>query len=150
MGGPGGVAGEFLLGFKDGVDAFRGDDGLALELEEEGRVLAVEDDDVDLVAELVVAIDDVAGGGLVAAGQVSGEEVEPDLLTGGAEGAGVDEGAADGGEAVLDVAVDFREHVGEGPFHSGDRIGRRGGWMQCRMTLNERAWGAMGGAEPNG
>jgi len=49
-----------------GIDAFGGNDELILEGEDEGGVLAVEDDDVEALAEVAVAVDDVGSLGAVA------------------------------------------------------------------------------------
>src|SRR5690606_3260801 len=45
-----------LFSLKDGVDAFCRNDCTALELEDEWRVLPIEHEDVDLVAEIPLAI----------------------------------------------------------------------------------------------
>ena len=54
-----------LLGLEHGVDAFCGNDGQSFKYENEGGVLPVEHDNVDLIAEIAKAIDDKCGFGLI-------------------------------------------------------------------------------------
>src|SRR5579863_4774152 len=75
----GGVRG--LFGFEDGIDAFGGNNGLILVSEDEGRVLTVEDDNVDLLAETPAAVDDVGFGRLVPFRQIQIQHADPDALT---------------------------------------------------------------------
>src|SRR3546814_8661164 len=97
-----------LLRLEDGVDAFGGDDRLALEREDEGRILAVEYDHVDLLAEYAVAIDNVGRRGLVALGQIGLQGFQPDRLAGVPLRYGVAEALADDFQLLLDVVVPSR------------------------------------------
>src|SRR5438874_4491519 len=83
-----------LLRLKHAVDAFGGNYSLALVLEDEGRILAVEHHYVDLLAELALAVDHMRGGRLVALREIGLQEGEPDVFAGIALGAGVTERTA--------------------------------------------------------
>src|SRR5262249_14359466 len=105
-----------LLCLEDRIDTLSGNDRLPRVGEDQGRVLPVEDDDVDLVTELAVAIDDVRLRGLVAARQVLLEEFDPYLLTGVALGGWVRERLASRGKSLLDLIVEGGKKLFEGPL----------------------------------
>ena len=88
--------GDNLLDLENGIDALGGDQGEAGFIgEDERRIEAVVDSDVDLTAAAAVGIDNKGTGGAVALGKVGVEEFEPVGFAGGAASAGVFEGAAD-------------------------------------------------------
>lgn len=95
--------GERQLHFEDRVDAFRRNVETGFVWEQERGVEIVEDNDVDLAGAAAFGIDDEAGGGRVALREIAAENVEPDLLGGGAGGNGVFDVSADGhlGEHLL-------------------------------------------------
>ncbi len=95
-----------LLSLEDGVDALHGNDDLAFEMEDERRVLPVEQHDVDLVAEHAFAVDDVGARRLIALGQIGLKELNPDALASIALRAGVAEGVASHHQSPLDVIVE--------------------------------------------
>jgi hypothetical protein len=100
------------LNFENRVDTFGGDVGAGGVREELGRGEVVEDGEVDLAGAAAVAIDDEDGGGAVALGQVTLEELEPMAFGGGALRRAVFEELADGelGEHfLLDAAENFGE-----------------------------------------
>ena len=115
---------EHLLDLEDGVDALGGDVEAGGEGEQEGRVEAVVDGDVDLAAAAAVGVHDEGGGGAVTLGEVLIEEIEPVLLGGGAAGGGMLEELA-GGEAGqhlgLDVAKDGVQVNATTVFGTGHR-----------------------------
>ena len=85
-------------------------------MEDERRVLSVEDQNVDLLAEFPVAVDDMRPLGLVAPRQVGLEEVEPDALARVALGDGMAERCARDSQAPLDVVVKASKELGQGPL----------------------------------
>lgn len=118
-------AGNFLLGvidlpgvdgllrLKDGIDAFRRNDGLAFIVKDERRILAVKLDNVDLVAECPLAIDDMRRCRLITLRQVSLKELKPDALARVALCAGVAERLSCGRQTPLDVVVQAGEKLGK-------------------------------------
>lgn len=87
-----------LLGLKDSVNAFSRNDGLILIGEDEGRILAIKDDDVDLLAEVSKTIHDVRLCRLIAFRQVRIQQADPDILAGVTLRAGMVECDELGGE----------------------------------------------------
>jgi hypothetical protein len=85
------VGSEGLLRLEHSVYAFGRDNLLAFERKNERGILPVEDNDIDLVAKLASAIDDMRGRGLVSLRQVGCQEVEPDAFAGVALAWGVTE-----------------------------------------------------------
>jgi hypothetical protein len=71
---------NLLLGFEQGVDGLHRHNDLIVELEDQGRVLAVEEHDVNLIAELAVAVDDCRFRRGVALRQVLCEKASPNRL----------------------------------------------------------------------
>ena len=71
-----------LLRLEDSVDALRGYDGLPLKLENEGRILPVEDHDVDLIAEGSQTVYNVRRGGLISLRKIGLQQFEPNGLAG--------------------------------------------------------------------
>jgi len=95
--------------FHDGVDGFGGYVDGGILAEEEGRVHAVEDDDIDLVADAFLAIDDEGFGGLIAFWEVGVQEVEPVELGAVALCTGVEDAFAVGSEAFDHLALEVEE-----------------------------------------
>ena len=71
---------ERLFGLKHCIDAFGRNDLLTLEGEDERRILTIKNNNVDLVAEVAFAVDDVCGRGAVSLGQIGLQEVQPYAL----------------------------------------------------------------------
>ncbi len=111
---------DSLLRFEGGVNALRWHDGLPLKLKDKRRVLPVKDDDVDLVAEISVAVDDVCRGRLVALWQVGLQHIEPDLLAGIALCPGMCERLPRDGELLLNFVVKPREQLRKRPIIHAD------------------------------
>ena len=59
-----------LLSLENGVDALGRNYGLALVTKNKRRVLTIEDDNVDLLAEIALAVNNVAGRNLIPVGQI--------------------------------------------------------------------------------
>lgn len=88
---------------------------MAFIVKDERGILAIKQDNVDLVAECSLAIDDVRGCRLIALREVCLKELKPDALAGIALGAGVGERLSCGRQAPLDVVVQAGEKLGQGP-----------------------------------
>ncbi len=104
---------EELFDLEDGVDGFGGDVEGGVLVEEEGGVVAVEDDDVELFAGAAGGVEDEGLGDLVAFGEVVGEELGPGEFGEVAFRAGMAEvfegGVEFGGHLGLEAEEDFAE-----------------------------------------
>ena len=60
-----------LLGLEHSIDALCRYDELIFEIEDKGRILAIEDDDIDLVAEGALAVDHMCAGSAIPFGQIA-------------------------------------------------------------------------------
>src|SRR5438552_17942534 len=94
-----------LLRLKHAVDAFGGNYSLALVLDDEGRILAVEHHYVDLLAELALAVDHMRGGRLVALREIGLQGGRARRFRWHRPCAGVTERTARNLETLLDVVM---------------------------------------------
>ena len=78
-----------MFHFEDSIDAFNGDIGLLGAVEEERRIEAVIDSDIDLPTATAGGVDDEGAGGSVAFGKLAVEEVDPVALGCGSAGSWV-------------------------------------------------------------
>jgi len=69
-----------LLRLEDSIDALSANDLLPGVIENEWRILTIEYYNVDLLTELIPAVDDVSLLGAVTRGQVGLKQFEPDIL----------------------------------------------------------------------
>src|SRR5690606_10185804 len=90
-----------LLRLENRVDALSQHDRSSLELEDDRRILSVENDNVDLLAEAPLGIHDVGLPGLVSPGQVSRQQVDPNGLA---------------RISLLDRMAQYRPGLAEPPF----------------------------------
>lgn len=102
-----------LLGLKRRVHTLGWNDGLSLVAENEGRVLAVEDHDIDLLAEIPLAIDDMGCRCLIALRQIFLQELKPDGLARIALRSGMPERFPLGQQLLLDVVVQTGKKLGQ-------------------------------------
>ena len=105
-----------LLRLEHGVDALGRNDRLPFVAEYERRVLAIEHDDVDLLAERAQAVHDVRRRGPIALRQVFLEQFQPHPLARIALHDGMTEALADPPQALLDVVVQLREQPCQRPL----------------------------------
>src|SRR5271166_5396183 len=96
---------DVLLGFEQRVHSLRRHNHLTLMLEDQWRVLTVEEHDVDLIAELAVAIDDGRFRRGIALREVFCEQCSPNRLAAIAFGRGMRKCLAGGFQVLLHAIV---------------------------------------------